>query len=147
MTPENEKLVEAAMGYFELGMLDDAIAELASLGSRERLSVLSICSAALRMSERWPEMLSLTRKMVELYPADAECWVSLADATRNSVSVQAGLELLETARQHFPDDGHILFKSAATAASSDGWTKHGQRCKEQFPITEFGRRSRFRIVI
>ncbi len=58
----------------------------------------------------WPEMLSLTRKMVELYPADAECWVTLADATRNSVSVQAGLELLETARQHFPDDGHILFQ-------------------------------------
>src|SRR5260221_1098462 len=110
MTPEKEKLVEAAMGYFELGMLDDAIAELASLGGRERLSVLSICSAALRMSERWPEMLSLARKMVELYPVDAECWVTLADATRNSVSVQAGLELLETARQHFPDDGHILFQ-------------------------------------
>jgi hypothetical protein len=48
--------------------------------------------------------------MVELYPVDAECWVTLADATRNSVSVQAGLELLKTARQHFPDDGHILFQ-------------------------------------
>jgi tetratricopeptide (TPR) repeat protein len=110
MTPEKEKLVEAATGYFELGMLDDAIAELASLGGRERLSVLSSWSAALRMLERWPEMLSLTQKVVELYPADAECWVTLADATRNSVSLQAGLELLETARQHFPDDGHILFQ-------------------------------------
>ena len=98
------------MGYFELGMLDDAIAELGPLAGHERLGVLSLWSAALRLSERWPEMLSLTRKMVDLYPAEAECWVSLADATRNSVSVQAGLELLEIAHTHFPGDGHILFQ-------------------------------------
>jgi tetratricopeptide (TPR) repeat protein len=98
------------MGYFELGMLDDAVEELAPLGGRERLSVLSVWSAALRMAQRWPEMRSLTQKMVELYPAEAECWVSLADATRNLVSLQAGLELLEAARQHFPDDGHVLFQ-------------------------------------
>jgi tetratricopeptide (TPR) repeat protein len=110
MTPENEKLIEIALGYFELGMLDDAVEELSSLGGRERLSVLSVWSAALRMAGRWPEMLSLTRKMVELYPAEAECWASLADATRNSVSLEAGLELLETARQYFPDDGHIHFQ-------------------------------------
>src|SRR5258708_6800423 len=107
MTPEKEKLVEAAMGYFELGMLDDAIAELAPLGGRERLSVLSSWSAALRMSERWPEMLSLTRKMIELYPADEECRLTLAHASRNAVSVQAALEHLRTAPQRFPDDGHI----------------------------------------
>jgi tetratricopeptide (TPR) repeat protein len=110
MTPENEKLVEIATGYFELGMLDDAIAELTSFGGRERLSVLSVWSAGLRMAGRWQEMLSLTRRMVELYPTEAECWASLADATRNFVSLQAGLELLETARQRFPDDGHILFQ-------------------------------------
>jgi hypothetical protein len=55
-------------------------------------------------------MVSLSRKMTELYPAEAECWVSLADATRNFVSVHAGLELLETARRHFPGDDHILFQ-------------------------------------
>jgi tetratricopeptide (TPR) repeat protein len=110
MTPENDKLVEIAMGYFELGMLDDAVTELGPLASEERLSVLSLWSAALRLSERWPEMLSLSRKMIELYPAEAECWVSLADATRNYVSVQAGLELLETARRRFPSDDHILFQ-------------------------------------
>ena len=110
MSPENERQIEIAMGYFELGMLDDAIVELASLGSRGRFSVLSAWSAGLRMAERWSEMLPLTRKMVELYPTEAECWASLADATRNSVSLEAGLELLETARHHFPDDGHILFQ-------------------------------------
>jgi len=110
MTPENEKLVEVAMGYFELGMLDEAVTELGPLAGHERLSVLSLWSAALRLSERWPEMLSLSRKMIELYPAEAEFWVSLADATRNSVSVQAGLELLETARGHFPGNDHILFQ-------------------------------------
>ena len=110
MTPENEKLIEIAVGYFELGMVDDAVGELESLGGRERLSILSIWSAALRMAKRWSEMLSLTRKMVELYPGEAECWASLADATRHSVSLQAGLELLEMARHYFPDDGHILFQ-------------------------------------
>jgi tetratricopeptide (TPR) repeat protein len=110
MTPEKEKLVEVATGYFELGMLNDALAELGPLAGHEQLSVLSLWSAALRLSERWQEMLSLTRKMVELYPTEAECWVSFADATRNSVSVQAGLELLETARGYFPGDGHILFQ-------------------------------------
>jgi len=110
MTPENEKLVEVAMGYFELGMLDEAVIELGPLAGHERLSVLSLWSAALRLSQRWPEMVSLSQKMIELYPAEAECWVSLADATRNSVSVQAGLELLETADGHFPGDDHILFQ-------------------------------------
>jgi tetratricopeptide (TPR) repeat protein len=110
MTPENEKLIEVAMGYFELGMMDDAISELGAIGSRERLSVLSVWSAALRMAQRWAEMLSLARKMVQLYPGEAECWASLADATRNFVSLEAGLKLLETARQRFPDDGHILFQ-------------------------------------
>jgi tetratricopeptide (TPR) repeat protein len=110
MTPQNEKLIEVAMGYFELGMVDDAIAELKPFGSRERLSVLSVWVAALRMAEQWSEMRSLAQKMVDLYPTEAECWASLADATRNSVSLQAGLELLEQARQHFPDDGHILFQ-------------------------------------
>jgi predicted Zn-dependent protease len=112
MTPENEKLIEAAMGYFELGMLNDALQELDALGRRERLSVLSVWSAALRMAKRWPEMLSLTQKMVELYPAEAECWISLADATRNSGSLEAGLGLLLTAHEQFPDDGHILFQIA-----------------------------------
>ena len=110
MTPENEKLVEVAMGYFELGMLDEAVIELGPLAGHERLSVLSLWSAALRLSQRWPEMVSLSRKMIELYPAEAECWVNLADATRNVVSVHAGLELLETARRHFPGDDHILFQ-------------------------------------
>ena len=110
MTPENEKLVEVAMGYFELGMLDEAMTELGPLPGQERFSVLSLWSLALRVSERWPEMLSLSRKMIELYPAEPECWVSLADATRNSVSLQAGLELLKTARGHFPGDDHILFQ-------------------------------------
>jgi tetratricopeptide (TPR) repeat protein len=112
MTPENEKRIEAAMGYFELGMLNDATQELEVLGHRERLSVLSVWSAALRMARRWPEMLSLTRKMVELYPDEAECWISLADATRNSGSLPEGLSLLETAHEHFPNDGHILFQIA-----------------------------------
>jgi tetratricopeptide (TPR) repeat protein len=110
MTPENEKLVEVAMGYFELGMLDEAMTELGQLAGQERFSVLSLWSSALRLSERWPEILSLSRKMIELYPAEAECWVSLADATRNSVSLQAGLELLEAAHGHFPADDHILFQ-------------------------------------
>jgi tetratricopeptide (TPR) repeat protein len=110
MTPENEKLINVAIGYFELGMLDEAVTELGPLPGDERLSVLSLWNSALRLSERWSEMLSLSRKMIELYPAEAECWVSLADATRNSVSVQAGLELLETAREQFPSDEHILFQ-------------------------------------
>jgi predicted Zn-dependent protease len=112
MTPENEKRIEAAMGYFELGMLDDATQELEALGRRERLSVLSVWSAALRMAKRWEEMLLLTQKMVELYPDEAECWISLADATRNSGSLPAGLALLQTAHEQFPDDGHILFQIA-----------------------------------
>jgi hypothetical protein len=74
MTPENEKLVKVAMGYFQPGRLDEAVIELGPLAGHERLSVLSLWSAALRLSQRWPEMVSLSRKMIELYPAEAECW-------------------------------------------------------------------------
>jgi tetratricopeptide (TPR) repeat protein len=112
MTPENEKRIEAATGYFELGMVSEAIQELEALGRRERLSVLSVWSAALRMAKQWPEMLLLTTNVVELYPTEAECWIGLADATRNSVSLSAGLALLQAAHEHFPDDGHILFQIA-----------------------------------
>lgn len=105
-----QKMIEVAAGYFELGMLEEAVAELEGLGRRERLSVLIVWSAELRIANRWVEMLGITQILVKLYPEEPETWVSLADATRHAKSINEGLTILRKAEQDFPEDSHVKFQ-------------------------------------
>ena len=110
MDLRDQKMVEIAAGYFELGMLEEAVAELDGLGRRKRLGVLTVWSAELRIANRWAEMLGITQILVKLYPEEPETWISLADATRHAKSVHEALMILRNAENVFPEDSHLKFQ-------------------------------------
>ena len=66
----HDRTLQAAQGYLELGMVDDALAELDSLpiAARERVEVLHLRCSAHIQARRWPEALQIGQLVCQLDP-------------------------------------------------------------------------------
>jgi len=75
-----EKSIQAAQGYMELGMHDDALAELDSLVAavRNRPDVLELRILVLIHAKKWDEALEASRKLCELRPEAAIGYIHTA---------------------------------------------------------------------
>ncbi len=110
--------MRAAIGFAELGLYDEALAELDGGG---RSACPSPEADALRMeifrrARRWEDMRDRARARVESNPDVYEWWVHLADATRHSVGLVPARNILERALAKFPENGHLLFQLACYSA-------------------------------
>ena len=63
ITPQTDRTLLAAQGYFELGMMDDALAELDTLSAslQEGAAVLQMRLFIHMREKRWPEALEISR--------------------------------------------------------------------------------------
>lgn len=92
-----------AQGYYELGMLAEAAAELAQVpeSADAVLEVIALRMAVAQAQENWPVLQAATAKFVEREPGDAGAWVIWAYAARRGDSLAAAEKiLLEAERQH-----------------------------------------------
>ena len=73
ITPQTDRTLQAAQGYFELGMLDDALAELDTLpaGLQEGVAVLQMRLFIHMRKKRWQEALEISRAICRVQPEEA----------------------------------------------------------------------------
>lgn len=80
MTFHSEKVLFAAQGYFELGMMEDALEELGHLppALRSRLDVLQMRLCACMRVHRWEDALRASEKLCELQPQEGMGYIHAA---------------------------------------------------------------------
>ncbi|MBS0657959.1 MAG: hypothetical protein JSR82_06900 [Verrucomicrobia bacterium] len=112
MTALYKKRLDAVQGYLELGMFDDALAELAAIEGEfgPRYEVLMLRMMTLRGQQRWGEMREVCSILRETQPERAESWIWLADATRHCRSLGEAREILREAETMFPANPHVKFQ-------------------------------------
>ena len=72
ITPQTDRTLQAAQGYFELGMLDDALTELDTLPAdlQEGAAVLQMRLFIHMREKRWPEALDISRTFCRVQPEE-----------------------------------------------------------------------------
>lgn len=80
MTFNPDKVLLAAQGYFELGMMEDALDELGHLPSalQARLDVLQMRLCACMRILRWEDALEASERLCELQPQEAMGYIHAA---------------------------------------------------------------------
>ena len=72
ITPQTDRTLQAAQGYFELGMLDDALAELDTLPAdlQEGAAVLQMRLFIHMREKRWTQALDISRAFCRVQPEE-----------------------------------------------------------------------------
>ncbi len=105
---------QAATGFVELQMFDDANEELEKIDAFNRAApeVLAVRIAIYRGLEKWELMQELAKRLTDFQPHDAQWTISLAYATRRADSIDAAKELLLNAEPKFPNEPAIKYNLA-----------------------------------
>lgn len=100
-----------ARGYLELGMVDEAAAELRRIPREERdaTAVLALRALVLQEQGRWRALHTTAAELVRRQPEEAGAWVTWAYAARRAVSLAAAEEILRDAESRHPADPTIQF--------------------------------------
>ena len=106
-----QRHLRAAIGFIELGMLEDAVSELESLPpeDRDRSSVLALRVEIYRTAKKWSLMEVVARELWKRHPDEPDYWTNLAWAVRRSDSVVAARDILLEAIERFPGDAMVHF--------------------------------------
>lgn len=106
-----ERRLQAAEGYLELGMPEEARLELEAVpvSERGRSEVLILEVAAASVLKDWEAMALHARTLVERDPGESGFWVNWAYATRRAVSLEVAHRILLDALERHPQDPLIHF--------------------------------------
>ena len=108
---EIQRHLRAAIGFIELGMLEDAVSELESLPpeDRDRSSVLALRVEIYRTAGSWSLMEVAARELWKRHPDEPVYWTNLAWAVRRLDSIVAARDILLEAVERFPGDAMTHF--------------------------------------
>ncbi len=100
-----------AQGYLQLGMVDEAAAELRQIPVDERdgTDVLTLRVAVLQEQGRWRALRLAAAELVRRQPAEPASWITWAFATRRSRSVIEAEQILLEAEIRHPKEATIQF--------------------------------------
>jgi len=104
-------LLSHTRGYLELGMVDEAAAELdriPELSARE-FDVRVLRSLVLQEQKQWVRLVPLAAGLAGEKPEDAGWWIMWAYATRRAASLTAAEKILLDAENHHPREATIQF--------------------------------------
>jgi tetratricopeptide (TPR) repeat protein len=112
-TPDHH-YCEAAQGYAELGMFDDANEEVENVDPFNRTTpeVLRVRAAIYHGLKKWELLRVVTLKLTQLEPTNVQWTISLAYATRRAVSIEFARDILLAAKWNFPKEPVIPFNLA-----------------------------------
>lgn len=116
---EDQRRLAAAEGYVELGLAQEATAELAqiSAGKRSLPVVLSVRLDIYLLTRRWVRAAGLAKRFAkEIEPENARGWISWAYAARRAEGVQAAQAILLAAKPLHRREATIHFNLACYAA-------------------------------
>ena len=94
--PPTDKIMLAAQGYFELGMTDDAMAELDSLpaSAQDTLSVLHLRLFGQMRGRLWEQALETSRRLCRVQPAEIMGYIHAAFCLHEMRRTSEAKELL-----------------------------------------------------
>lgn len=90
-------------GYIELGLLEDAVAELNQipLSERDRTEVLALRAIVLQETKSWTELREVAGQLLHRHPEMPDWWIMSAYATRRAEGLDSAEKILvEGARRH-----------------------------------------------
>lgn len=96
--------LEAAEGYIELGMLDEAARELKSLPDEERMESggLLVLLELYRAREEWGLMETVALLLLEADPNNVDRWIDVAISKRLAGKVEKARDFLIETAEFFP---------------------------------------------
>jgi lipopolysaccharide biosynthesis regulator YciM len=111
---DSKKILLAAEGYLELGMVPDALREFGDLPARVKTSLegLTMLMEIHRAEEEWEAMESVASRLWEADPENVDRWIDWAIALRQSDSVASARVLLLEAVERFPEEALVHFHLA-----------------------------------
>ena len=117
---ESQRHLEAAVGYLQLGLLEDANEEIEQLASAEKTSpgVLRLRAAIYMQMNSWDLLREVAGFLVENIPQDSQHWIWHAYATRRVTSINEAEEILLRAVESHPQEAMIHFNLACYAAQT-----------------------------
>jgi tetratricopeptide (TPR) repeat protein len=103
---KEDRNLQAAIGYFGLGMLEEANNEIECIPPDQKNSseVLGVRMEIYRAAEKWTLMEVVAREIWKRHKDQPVCWNDLAWATRRAVGIEKAFEILSQAVQNFPED-------------------------------------------
>ncbi len=105
-------VIQAAEGYFELGLLDEAANELEKLEDRIAVQVWASRLKIFSRAGRWDAALDVAKHLVARVPHEVESWLLAANAARHAQSVEAAYMLLRLANGYHADSPMIQYRLA-----------------------------------
>ena len=119
------KEFQSVLGYYELGMWDEALAEVdeiegkgASPTPATRLEFNELRLVVYQGAKRWAAMRELAEASAEQEPSRASWFISWAFALRREESIPAARAVLERAQRLHPAEALIPFNLACYAAQT-----------------------------
>ena len=114
LEPPDQQYWQAAVGYVELGMFQDANDQLEKIDPFNRAApeVLATRLAIYRGLKKWELMQQIAKRLKEFQPDNAQWTISLAYATRRAYSIDVAREILLAAEAMFPREAAIPYNLA-----------------------------------
>ena len=115
---EDFKHAECAVGYANLGMVNDALEELEHLSPSMAADggVMEFKLRLLERGQKWSDAASLAAKLATSHPNEARWFVAWAFAKRRSDSIETASKILSEAASLHPKDPLIQFNLGCYAA-------------------------------
>lgn len=117
LSSQDQRQLSAALGYFELEMIDDALIaldELSPAAAKQR-DVLALRLMVLQKAGNWLKAQSIAAHLVSMEPSDPGWTIALAYATRRAECIERAQQILRDAIVVHPDEGLIHFNLACYA--------------------------------
>jgi predicted Zn-dependent protease len=127
--PELERLIQPAIGYLQLGLMEEAEEEIEALPPEAKTEkiVLELQVEIHSGTYSWQRMREVAGILAHEWPDDSQHWISLAYATRRCRSItEAEIILLKAVKLH-PKEPMIHFNLACYAAQSGELTAARER--------------------
>jgi tetratricopeptide (TPR) repeat protein len=136
LEPPDQQYWQAAVGYVELGMFQDANDQLEKIDPFNRAApeVLAVRLAIYRGLKKWELMQQIAKRLKEFQPDNVEWTISLAYATRRTYSIDVAMEILLDAEAKFPREAAIPYNLACYYCQLGEMEKAKRYLKEAFEI-------------
>jgi len=114
LEPPDQQHWQAAVGYVELGMFQDANDQLEKIDPFNRAApeVLAVRLTIYHGLKKWELMREIAKRLVDFQPHDIQWITSYAYATRRAESIPAAKEILLNAEPKFPKEAIIKYNLA-----------------------------------
>ena len=131
-------LLSHTRGYLELGLVEEAAAELDRVPelSASDFDVRMLRSLVLQEQKQWIRLVPLAAGLARERPDDAGWWIMWAYATRRAASLSAAEKILLEAEGHHPKEATVQFNLGCYACQRGDLATARQRVDRAIALDE-----------